>query len=112
MVLEYTFQLKYECLFQTQFQLTFGGINTALTSINVDAGEATGTYDVAFTVFTDNTFQTPVTGTYSYEVPEPMHIAATLDTTEERLKVKLGRVAFYLHLDQTQTLLGNSFGQC
>ena len=66
-------------------------MSTSLTSINVDAGDATGTYDVAFAVFTDSTFTTPITGAFSYEVPEPMHIAATLDTSGSRLKTQLKR---------------------
>lgn len=83
--------LKYECVFQTNFQLTFGGFSTSLTSIDVDAGEASGTYDVALAVYTDDTFSAPVEGTYSYDVPEPMHIAATLDTSGTRLKTQLKR---------------------
>lgn len=33
----------------------------------------------------------PIEGAYSYEVPEPMHIAATLDTSGTRLKTQLKR---------------------
>merc|ERR1712113_994120 len=83
-------KLDYECAFQNSFILTYGSaINTQLTTIDVTIDSVVGHFDIAFSLFTDDTFEFPIQGVKEFNVPELMHIGATLDADEKRLKLQL-----------------------
>jgi hypothetical protein len=83
-------KLDYECAFKNLFILTYGtAINTQLSTIDVTIDSVIGHFDIAFSLFTDDTFEFPIQGVKEFNVPELMHIGATLNTDEERLKLQL-----------------------
>ena len=55
--------MNYECVFENKFTITYGhSIKTTITNVEVDLGSVVGKFDVAFSLFTDNTFALPIQG--------------------------------------------------
>ena len=56
-------RMNYECAFENTFTITYSNaIQTTITSVEVDLGTVESTFDVAFSLFEDETFELPIQG--------------------------------------------------
>ena len=65
-------QIKYDCAFESQFTLTYGtGLNVAMTTVEMDIGGFEASFDVAFALFEDDKFLSPIQGKNSNALKFP-----------------------------------------
>ena len=72
-------QVDFECLLEKQYTLTLeNGFKPLLTDVIVDAGEKAGKFELAFGLWKDNTFATPLPSNAIINVPENLFVATVL----------------------------------
>merc|ERR1711997_1443839 len=73
-------KINFSCFFELEMTLSVAdAIKPRIQHFEVDVGTTEGGFSVSMGLFTDDTYETVVTGEYTIQVPDKLHVGVLID---------------------------------